>query len=131
MIIDNCISPKLDTYKNYTLLGKPDAQITYDNQFLPSKKVSLQGYREFATYAGALTYVTTHVSAFPGIIVTVSNDDTADKNGAYLVENDTISDDNLNGLKLTRLAAGGNVEDSIDEKLEWEVCTDAEEVPAE
>ena len=112
-------------------LGSFAAQVNFGTQFASSGRFSLQGNREFDTYEHALAYATSHMSSFPGIILTVSDDADAEKNGAYLVEHDTVSDANPNGLKLTRLAAGGNVEDSIDEKLEWEVCTDAEEVPAE
>lgn len=109
-------------------LGAPDMQAKFGTQFIPTGRFSVQGNREFDTFANAESYVYTNASAFPGIIVTVSEDTDSAKNGAYLVELDTISDANPNGLKLTKLAAGGYV----DEKLEWTEITDDEtEVPAE
>ena len=107
-------------------LGSFAAQVNYGTQFASSGKFSIQGNREFDTYINALAYANSHMSAFPGIILTVSDDVDAEKNGAYLVEHDTISDANPNGLKLTRLASGGEAQ----EKLEWTKITD-DEIPVD
>lgn len=85
------------------VLGKWDAYVNYGVQFRAEKPYSLQGNREFSTLEKAEDYVFNHPSAFPGIIITVSDDKTASKNGVYLVEHD-IEGSNKNELKLTRLS---------------------------
>ena len=109
-------------------LGSFAAQVNFGTQFASSGRFSLQGNREFDTYVNALAYANSHMSAFPGIILTVSDDTDPKKNGAYLVEHDhdTISDANPNGLKLTKLAQGGEAQ----EKLEWTKITD-DEIPVD
>lgn len=101
------------------LLGKPDMQAKFGTQFIPTGRFSVQGNREFDTYSNAEIYIQTNASAFPGIIVTVSNDTTAN-NGVYLVENSEATESNPNGLKMTKLAQGGDAQ----EKLEWSNYTD-------
>jgi hypothetical protein len=89
------------------LLGEYDMQVQFDTQFINTKPFSIQGNREFDTYANALTYATTHSSAFPGIILTVSdNVEDSTKNGVYLVSHDKVDPvSNPNGLKLIKLTA--------------------------
>ena len=101
-------------------LGKWDAYINDGVQVRSEKPVSIQGNREFSTLERAENYVFKHSSAFPGIIVTVSDDTTASNNGAYLVEHGTVSETNPNGLKLTKLAQGGEAQN----QLEWSNYTD-------
>ena len=99
-------------------LGRPSGQVNFGTQFMPTDKFSIQGNREFDTYANALNFIQTDYTAFPGIIITISED--GEYNGAYLVINDEITDENINGLKLTKLAQGENTQD----KLEWNVIVD-------
>lgn len=89
------------------VLGKWDAYVNYGVQFRAEKPYSLQGNREFITLEKAEDYVFNHPSAFPGIIVTVSNDPDTTKNGAYLVEND-VEGSNKNELKMTKLTKSGD-----------------------
>jgi hypothetical protein len=42
-------------------------------------------------------------------------------NGAYLVENDVVTSDNTNGLKMTKLSQSG---DPSQAEIEWEIMTD-------
>ena len=102
-------------------LGISEMQVKWGTQFVPVGRFSVQGNREFDTLANATNYIYTSKSAFPGIIITISND--GSNNGAYLVENDhnNVSTNNPNGLKLTKLAQGGEAE------INWDVITDEEE----
>ena len=100
-------------------LGKPDMQAKFGTQFVPTGRFSVQGNREFDTYVNANAYVRTSASAFPGIIITISSDGA--NNGAYLVENDAVTSDNTNGLKMTKLSQSG---DPSQAEIEWEIMTD-------
>lgn len=109
-------------------LGAPDMQAKFGTQFIPTGRFSVQGNREFDTYANALNYVYKHDTAFPGIILTVSDDENPENNGAYLVQHDetlitsptgetmTLDGevvDNPNALKLTKIMTqndGANLE---------------------
>ena len=99
-------------------LGRPSGQVNFGTQFVPTDKFSIQGNREFDTLSNAEAFVYGDYTAFPGIIITVSED--GNNNGAYLIENDVVTSDNINGLKMTKLAQGGETQ----EKLEWEIMTD-------
>jgi hypothetical protein len=104
------------------LLGKPDMQAKFGTQFVPTGKFSVQGNREFDTLANALAYIRTNVSAFPGIVITISLD--GNNNGAYLVENDTPTEENTNGLKLSKLSIDNG---PVQSEISWEVISDKEE----
>lgn len=104
------------------LLGKPDMQAKFGTQFVPTGKFSVQGNREFDTLANALAYIHTNVSAFPGIVITISLD--GENNGAYLVENDTPTEENTNGLKLSKLSIDNG---PVQSEISWEVISDKEE----
>lgn len=101
-------------------LGSFAAQVNYGTQFASSGKFSIQANREFDTYANALAYANSHMSAFPGIILTVS-DDTTGKNGVYLVSHDTVTESNPNGLKLSKLSKS---DDTGAGSLSWGEITD-------
>ena len=62
-------------------------------------------------------------SAVPGIILVVT-DDIAENNGAYLVENDTPTEENTNGLKLSKLSIDNG---PVQSEISWEVISDKEE----
>lgn len=101
------------------LIGKPDMQAKFGTQFIPTGRFSVQGNREFDTLVNAEVYIHTNSSAFPGIIITVSMD--GSNNGAYLVENDEVTESNVNGLKMTKLGQSGDPSQS---EMNWEVITD-------
>lgn len=104
-------------------LGRPSGQVNFGTQFVPTDKFSIQGNREFDTLSNAEAFVYGDYTAFPGIIITISEDGV--NNGAYLVENSEVTESNPNGLKMTKLAQGGESQ----EKLEWDVVTDEEVTP--
>lgn len=85
-------------------LGAPDMQAKFGTQFISTGKFSVQGNREFDTYANALSFVQSDSTAFPGIIITVSDDTTANKNGAYLIQHGVVSEANKNGLEMVKLS---------------------------
>lgn len=99
-------------------LGAPDMQAKFGTQFISTGKFSVQGNREFDTYANALSFVQSDSTAFPGIIITVSDDTTESNNGAYLIQHGVVSGANTNGLAMVKLS-------SINE--EWEELTDEDE----
>lgn len=91
-------------------LGAPAAQVNYGTQFAATSRYSLQVNREFDTLANAQKYAYTHDTAYPGIIITVSDDDTPANNGAYLVINSEPTTTNTNGLELEKLVVGDNID---------------------
>lgn len=91
-------------------LGAPAAQVNYGTQFAATSRYSLQVNREFDTLANAQKYAYTHDTAYPGIIITVSLDNTPANNGAYLVIDGEKSTTNINGLELEKLISGDNIE---------------------
>lgn len=107
-------------------LGAPDMQAKFGTQFISTGKFSVQGNREFDTYANALSFVQSNSTAFPGIIITVSDDDTTSNNGAYLVQHGEVSENNTNGLVMVKLS---NTTD-IPEEKDWEELTDEDEPQA-
>ena len=100
------------------VVGNADSRYAEDFQTYQTKRGPKEGNRVFPTLAHAQAYIndllntdgTIHTngdgkklvkSAFPGIILTVVNDDNEENNGAYLVIN---VDPNVNpGLGLKRL----------------------------
>lgn len=110
-------------------IGKPAVVGKFGTQFEMTNRIPLVKNTVFETYAKAYTYVTTNdITTMPGVIITVTDDPDATKNGAYVTDHDDITETNKIGLKLVKLAAGGDV----DAKLEWTEITDDEtEVPAE
>lgn len=104
-------------------LGAPDMQAKFGTQFISTGKFSVQGNREFDTYANALSFVQSNSTAFPGIIITVSDDDTTGNNGAYLVQHGEVSEDNTNGLVMVKLSSAADVP----EEKEWDELTDEDE----
>lgn len=104
-------------------LGAPDMQAKFGTQFISTGKFSVQGNREFDTYANALSFVQSNSTAFPGIIITVSDDTTIANNGAYLVQHGEVSEDNTNGLVMVKLSSTADVP----EEKEWEELVDEDE----
>lgn len=96
-------------------LGAPDMQAKFGTQFISTGKFSVQGNREFDTYANALSFVQSNTTAFPGIIITVSDDGVDSNNGAYLIQHGEVSGDNINGLAMIKLTS---ILDTPEEK-EW------------
>ena len=100
------------------VVGNADSRYAEDSQIYQTKRGPKEGNRVFPTLAHAQAYIsdllnrdgTIHTegdgktlvkSAFPGIILTVVNDDNEENNGAYLVIN---ANPNVNpGLGLKRL----------------------------
>lgn len=100
------------------VVGNADSRYAEDSQIYQTKRGPREGNRVFPTLEHAQAYIndllnrdgTIHTegdgktlvkSAFPGIILTVVNDNNTEKNGAYLVIN---IDPNVNpGLGLKRL----------------------------
>jgi hypothetical protein len=104
-------------------LGAPDMQAKFGTQFISTGKFSVQGNREFDTYANALSFVQSNSTAFPGIIITVSDDTTITNNGAYLVQHGEVNEDNTNGLIMIKLSSTADVP----EEKDWEELTDEDE----
>lgn len=103
-------------------LGAPDMQAKFGTQFISTGKFSVQGNREFDTYANALSFVQSNATAFPGIIITVSDDENASNNGAYLIQHGEVSEDNTNGLVMVKLSSTTD----IPEEKEWLDLSDDE-----
>lgn len=102
-------------------IGKPAVVGKFGTQFEMTNRIPLVKNTVFETFAKANTYVTTNdQTTMPGIIITVTDDPDVTKNGAYVTDHDTVSESNPNGLKLTKLAQGGDAQ----EKLEWSNYTD-------
>ena len=104
-------------------LGAPDMQAKFGTQFISTGKFSVQGNREFDTYANALSFIQSNTTAFPGIIITVSDDGIDSNNGAYLIQHGEISGNNINGLAMIKLTS---MLDTPEEK-DWDVLTDEDE----
>ena len=108
-------------------LGAPDMQAKFGTQFISTGKFSVQGNREFDTYANALSFVQSNTTAFPGIIITVSDDGIDSNNGAYLIQHGEVSRNNINGLAMIKLTS---ILDTPEEK-DWDVLTDEDELNSE
>ena len=115
------------------VVGNADSRYSEDFQTYQTKRGPKEGNRVFPTLAHAQAYIsdllnrdgTIHAdgdgktlvkSAFPGIILTVVNDDNEENNGAYLVIN---VDPSVNpGLGLKRLdATPEKINDITDEQI--------------
>jgi hypothetical protein len=102
-------------------IGKPAVVGKFGTQFEMTNRIPLVKNTVFETFEKANAYVTTNdKTTMPGIIITVTDDPDATKNGAYVTDHDTVTESNPNGLKLTKLAQGGEAQ----EKLEWDIITD-------
>lgn len=102
-------------------IGKPAVVGKFGTQFEMTNRIPLVKNTVFETYAKAYNYVTTNdVTTMPGVVITVTDDLDATKNGAYVTAHDEISETNHTGLKLIKLAAGNEAQ----EQINWEVLTD-------
>lgn len=115
------------------IVGNADSRYAEDSQIYQTKRGPKEGNRVFPTLAHAQAYITDLLnidgtihtegdgktlvkSAFPGIILTVVNDDNKENNGAYLVIN---ADPSVNpGLGLKRLdVTPEKINDITDEQI--------------